>query len=83
MTMKFAYDDESSHPFKFCLTDTSFIYKDLPLYRIANGQEIKVEIVAKQMCFDSDKDNEIVFKSVGPANLHYYGEMINYSLNKK
>jgi hypothetical protein len=82
MTMTFKYDEESSSSFKFCLTDTSFIYKDLPLYRIINGQEVLIDIVAKIMCFNSDKNNEIVLKSVGPTRLHYYGELIDYTLTK-
>ena len=81
--MTFKFDEESSSAFRFCLTDTSFIYKDLPLYRIINGEEILISIVAKKMCFDSDKNNSIVLKSVGPNRLQYYGELINYTLNKK
>ena len=78
MTMIFTYNGV---PFQFCLTNTNFIYDDMPLYRIINEQELKIDIVAEQMCFNSDKNNTVILKSVGPTSVKYYGEMINFRLN--
>ena len=55
----------------------------MPLFRIINGNEEKINIVTNRTCFNSDKNNAVVLKSVGPSKLTFYGELISYSLKKK
>jgi hypothetical protein len=80
MTIIFKYDQNSSLPFNFCLTDLKSIYDDILLYGIADGEETKIDKILQKICFDSDKNNSFGLKLVGPSSIYYYGVFIRYTL---
>jgi hypothetical protein len=82
MTIIFRYDQNSSSPFNFCLTDLKSIYDDILLYRITDGKESKIDKIQHKICFDSDKNNSFGLKLVGPSSIYYYGVFIRYTLER-
>lgn len=82
MTIKFMASANQDKSFKLCLTDTNYLYKDMPLYRLVDGKETRVDTNPDPICFNNDNgDKKIVtLKSVGPDKLHYYGELINFNI---
>ena len=71
-----------SDQFKFCLLKSNQIYSDIPVYRIQRDQEVLVTKSENKICMNSDESEKslLTLKLVGPKQMHYYGLLIDYSI---
>ena len=82
MTVKFTYDASSSSTFQLCLTNPNNIPEDIPLYRIFNKQESKISTETDKFCLNSDSNNAVVLKLIGPTDFRYFSQWFSFSLLK-
>ena len=82
MTVKFTYDLRASSTFQLCLTNPSNIPEDIPIYRIVNSQVGRIYTETDKFCLNSDVNNAVVLKFIGPTNIRYFSQWFSFSLNK-
>lgn len=81
LTTVFSADVNKTKSFDFCLFNSLSIYNDIPVYRVQDGQEFKINKNNNKVCMQSDSSNSVTLKLVGPKNLKYYGVFIDFGLS--
>jgi hypothetical protein len=79
--IKFYGDIDAKAPFRLCLYGTDSIYPDISVYRLLNGNAVKINTkTGKDVCLNSDQNNAVIIRGVGTPEMKYYGVFINYRI---